>query len=205
VLAYRRLLGTALLDWQGEHQLTPPRGTRNGQRTFDQGWSIEGLRDPQPRPVVPDAALRIADDRGEGTRSFLLEYDRTSRTDKNFDKFRRYDNLVTSWWRDTKLADHSDAPYVVFICQDERQRDDFLSRADQELTGHRWHPNRRAVAARAGANARPGSGSHEAAAGDAEDLRRTQAETERLRPGAAVLEGIPAPAARPFERADTAV
>jgi Replication-relaxation len=141
VLAYRRLLGTSLIDWQGEHQITPPRGTRNGQRTFDEGWSIEGLRDPQPRPVVPDAALRIADDGGEGARSFLLEYDRTSRTDKNFDKFRRYDNLVTTWWRNTKLADHSEPPYVVFICQDEAQRDDFLARADQELTGHRWHPN----------------------------------------------------------------
>jgi hypothetical protein len=40
-----------------------------------------------------------------------------------------------------RLADHSDAPYVLFICQDEGQRDDFIARADQELTGHRWHPN----------------------------------------------------------------
>jgi hypothetical protein len=141
VLAYRRVLGPALLDWQGEHQFTPPRGTRNGQRMFDEGWSIEGLRDPQPRPVVPDAGLTIANESGEGERSFLLEYDRTSRIDKNFDKFRRYDNLVTSWWRDTKLADHSDAPYILFVCQNEAQRDDFLTRADQELTGHRWHPN----------------------------------------------------------------
>jgi Replication-relaxation len=279
VLAYRRLLGPALLDWQGEHQLTPPRGTRNGQRTLDQGWSIEGLRDPQPRPVVPDAALRIADDSGKGARSFLLEYDRTTRTDKNFDKFRRYDNLVTSWWCETKLAEHSDAPYVLFICQDEGQRDDFLARADQELTGHRWHPNHPAaphqytgrrqilfcderdihhrhtearrlppyppghparqgsdaeirgvrlpagapnparvaapspegngvaepVAGRTGANATLVSGIREAAPGNAEDLRRTQAETERRRPGAAALEGIPVPATRPFERADTAV
>ena len=29
---------------------------------LDDDWSIEGLRDPQPRPVVPDAALQIADD-----------------------------------------------------------------------------------------------------------------------------------------------
>ena len=141
VLAYRSLLGPALLDWQGEHQLTPPRTARKAQRPLDDAWSTEGLRDPQPRPVVPDAALKIADDGGEGDRTLLLEYDRTSRTDKNFDKFRRYDNLVTSWWRHTQLGDHTDAPYVLFICQDEGQRDDFLARADQELTGQRWHPD----------------------------------------------------------------
>jgi len=62
VLAYRRLLGPALLDWQGEHQLSPPRAARQAQRPLDDAWSIEGLRDPQPRPVVPDAALQIADD-----------------------------------------------------------------------------------------------------------------------------------------------
>jgi hypothetical protein len=28
---------------------------------------------------------------------------------------------------------------VLFICQDEAQRDDFLTRADRELTGHHWH------------------------------------------------------------------
>jgi hypothetical protein len=30
---------------------------------------------------------------------------------------------------------------VLFICQDDAQRDDFLARADHELTGHRWHPS----------------------------------------------------------------
>jgi len=176
-------------------------------------------------------------------------------------------------------ADHSEPPYVLFICQDEGQRDDFLARADQELTGHRWHPNHPAaphqytgrrhilfcderdihhghghvrrlppyppghparnsgdaeirgvrlpagapnparvaaplpegngvaepVASRTGAKATLGSGIGEAAPGNADDLRRTQAETESRRPGAAVLEGIPVPATRPFERADTAV
>jgi hypothetical protein len=33
---------------------------------------------------------------------------------------------------------------VLFICQDDAQRDDFLARADQELTGHHWHPTRTA-------------------------------------------------------------
>jgi hypothetical protein len=30
---------------------------------------------------------------------------------------------------------------VLFICQHDAQRDDFLARADRELTGHRWHPS----------------------------------------------------------------
>jgi hypothetical protein len=140
VLAYRRLLGPALLDWRGEYQLTPPRAARQAQPALDGAWSIEGLRDPQPRLVVPDAALQIADNDRQHARTFLIEYDRTSRTDKNFDKFRRYDNLLGSWWRHTPLADHDEPPYVLFICQNPAQRDDFLARADHELTGHRWHP-----------------------------------------------------------------
>jgi hypothetical protein len=30
---------------------------------------------------------------------------------------------------------------VLFICQDDRHRDDFIAAADRELTGHRWHPD----------------------------------------------------------------
>jgi hypothetical protein len=37
---------------------------------------------------------------------------------------------------------HGDQPpFVLFICQDESQRGQFLSAADPELTGHRWHPS----------------------------------------------------------------
>jgi hypothetical protein len=28
----------------------------------------------------------------------------------------------------------------LFVCQDDAERDDFLARADHELTGHHWHP-----------------------------------------------------------------
>jgi hypothetical protein len=38
-------------------------------------------------------------------------------------------------------ADQGEPPYVLFVCQNQAQRDDFLTRADQELTGHRWHPS----------------------------------------------------------------
>jgi protein involved in plasmid replication-relaxation len=141
ILAYRRLLGAALLEWHGEHQLTPPRSARQGQLRLNDDWSVEGLRDPQPRPVVPDAALEIANDGAQSPRLFLIEYDRTSRIDKNYDKFRRYDACVSWWWRRTELGGWGDAPFVLFICQDAGHRDDFLARADHELTGHRWHPS----------------------------------------------------------------
>jgi hypothetical protein len=117
VLAYRRLLGSQLVAWHGERQITPPREARQAQPRLDDHWSIEGLRDPHPRPVVPDATLEIADQEREETRLFLLEFDRTSRTDKNYDKFRRYDAFLAWWWRHTHLGARRDAPYVLFICQ----------------------------------------------------------------------------------------
>jgi hypothetical protein len=140
VLAYRQLLGPALLDWRGEHQITPPREARQSQLRFSEHWSVEGLRDPQPRPVVPDAALEIDHDGAAEPRHFLIEYDRTSRTDKNYDKFRRYDTFLAAWWQHTELGERAESPFVLFVCQDDAERDDFLSRADRELTGHHWHP-----------------------------------------------------------------
>jgi hypothetical protein len=140
ILAYRRQLDAALLAWHGEHQITPPRAARQAQLRLNDDHSVEGLRDPQPRPIVPDATLEIARYGSERPRLFLVEYDRTSRTDKNYDKFRRYDNYLTWWWRHTALASRPEPPFVLFICQDDTERDDFLARADHELTGHHWHP-----------------------------------------------------------------
>ncbi|MBA3261473.1 MAG: replication-relaxation family protein [Thermoleophilaceae bacterium] len=141
VLAYRRLLGPDLLEWNGEQHITPPRAARQPQLRLEDDWSIEGLRDPHARQVVPDAALEITHPAGDSPRLLLIEYDRTSRTDKNYDKFRRYDAFLAWWWRHTELAGRIEPPFVLFICQNDAQRDDFLARADQELTGHRWHPS----------------------------------------------------------------
>jgi hypothetical protein len=110
ILAYGRQLGPALLEWQGERQITPPRAARQAQLRLNDDWSVEGLRDTQPRPVVPDAALDIAHDRTETARRFLIEYDRTSRTDKNYDKFRRYENYLSWWWRHTELGERDEPP-----------------------------------------------------------------------------------------------
>ena len=140
VLAYRRAVGDALVSWEGETHIEPPREARRAQLRLADDWSVEGLRDARARPLRPDALLEVA--RGaDDVRTFLVEYDRTRRVDKNFEKFRRYDAYLTWWWRHTVSTDHGGPPFVLFVCQDEQQRERFLAAADQELTGHRWHPS----------------------------------------------------------------
>jgi hypothetical protein len=141
VLAYRRLLGGALLTWEGETDIAPPKHTRTLQLRLDDNWSAEGLRQPKPRLVRPDALLELPR-RGGRSHLFLIEHDRTRRVDKNYDKFRRYDSFLCWWWRHHPAwADRAEASFVLFVCQDEDQRDLFLAAADRELTGHLWHPS----------------------------------------------------------------
>jgi hypothetical protein len=56
-------------------------------------------------------------------------------------KFRRYDAFLTSWWRHTRFGDAEEPPFVLFICQDQHQREHFMAAADRELKGHHWHPS----------------------------------------------------------------
>jgi hypothetical protein len=141
VLAYRRALDGALLDWDGETAFEPPPRARNSQLRLDDNWSAEGLKAPRPRTVAPDAVLEIARSDGDGSRLFLIEYDRTNRVDRNYEKFRRYDAFLAWWWRHTPLVDRGEPPWVLFVCQNEAQRDKFLGAADGDLTGHLWHPS----------------------------------------------------------------
>ena len=142
VLAYRRAAGTELISWEGETPIQPPASLRRAQLRLDGDWSIEGLRDPRARPLRPDAVLEVdRDDGGEGRRTFLIEYDRTRRVDKNYEKFRRYDAFLCWWWAHSSYADAPEAPFVVFVCQDADQRAQFLAAGDRELTGLRWHPS----------------------------------------------------------------
>jgi hypothetical protein len=141
VLAYRRLLKDALLEWEGETAIEPPPAARNTQLRLDDSWSVEGLKADRPRAVVPDAVLELVGPDGEGSRVFLVEYDRTSRVDKNYEKFRRYDAFLSWWWRHTHYSQHGAPPFVVFVCQDELHRDKFLAAADRDLTGRLWHPS----------------------------------------------------------------
>jgi protein involved in plasmid replication-relaxation len=139
VLAWRRMLGDRMMGWQGECEIEPPADVRKDQPRLTDGRSVAGLRDGRGRLIRPDAIVRAARRSDGGTRAFLIEYDRTRRVDKNFEKFLRYDALLCSWWRYTELADHGVEPFVVFVCQDDDQRDTFLRAADHQLTGHVWH------------------------------------------------------------------
>jgi hypothetical protein len=140
VLAYRRTLQGALLEWEGETAIEPPPHARNAQLRLDDNWSAEGLKGAKPRTVMPDAMLEIARDDREGSRLFLIEHDRRTKLDKNYEKFRRYDAFLTWWWRHTPLLDHGEPPWVLFVCQQQVRLDKFLAAADRDLTGHLWHP-----------------------------------------------------------------
>jgi hypothetical protein len=134
VLRYRDILGDRLLDWAGpdESLLVPPKGTtaaRGGGAYRD----VYGVDDDAIRPIQPDALLEIADDNGDI--ALFIEYDRTRRVDKNYDKFRRYEAFLACWWNDV-LPEESRRPAVIFICQDEEHRDRFIDAAD-------WQPGTR--------------------------------------------------------------
>ena len=146
VLAYRRQLGEALVEWHGESAIEPPPPARNSQLMLGDNWSAEDLKLPQGRTLVPDAALEITGTETQATHQFLIEYDRTSRVDKNYEKFRRYDAFLVHWWRQSALGDREQPPFVLFVCQNEAQRDSFLAAADRELTGHHWNPSVRYTA-----------------------------------------------------------
>jgi Replication-relaxation len=141
VLAYRRALRGALLEWDGETAIEPPKPAHKGQLRLDDNWNVEGLKAQQARTVVPDAVLEIARPDRHGSRVFLIEYDRTTRVDKNYEKFRRYDSFLTWWWRHTPYADQGAPPWVLFVCQNEQHRDKFLAAADHDLMGRLWHPS----------------------------------------------------------------
>jgi hypothetical protein len=142
VLAYRRAAGDAFLSWEGETHIEPPREARAQQEVLrlDKYWSAEHLRDPRARPLKPDTVLEIARADRDGSRMFFIEYDRTQRVDKNYEKFRRYDTFLCWWWQHTSYA-YGDRPFVIFVCQDEDQCNRFMNAADRELTGQLWHPS----------------------------------------------------------------
>jgi hypothetical protein len=142
VLAYRRAAGLAFLSWDGETHIEPPPEARARQGVLSVGdyWSAERLCDPRARQVRPDAVIEVARPDGDRSRVFFIEFDRIRRVDKNYEKFRRYDSFLCWWWQHTSYAD-GERPFVIFICQDEDQRDRFLTAADRELTGQLWHPS----------------------------------------------------------------
>src|SRR5439155_10350195 len=123
-----------LLDWAGpdESLIEPPKRLDGGD-LGDAEHYVFGVEDDSIRPVQPDALLRVADAHGELV--LFVEYDRTRRVDKNYDKFRRYEALLAGWWP-RALPTETRRPAVVFICQDSEHRDRFLAAADWQLTAH---------------------------------------------------------------------
>jgi len=138
VLAYRRVVGRAFLSWEGETSIAPPPAARKLPERFEDDWSAEDLRDPRARLVRPDAVLEVEHEDGAVPWTVFVEFDRTRRVDKNYEKFRRYDAFLNWWWRDTSFVDAGE-PFVVFVCQDTAQCEQFVNAADRELTGHLWH------------------------------------------------------------------
>ncbi len=143
VLALRRAAGKRFLEWEGERTIEPPRQTREQMRHSIRhvygDWTVHGMRDERERPIYPDAVLELERKDGDGYNTYLIEFDRTRRVDKNFEKFRRYDTFLTWWWNRTPEALDLDPPYVIFVCQEEEQLRAFVRAADHELTGHHWH------------------------------------------------------------------
>jgi Replication-relaxation len=114
ILAYRAEAGESFISWEGETHIEPPREARARQGVLGVGdyWSAEGLRDPRPRLVRPDAVLEVARNDGDGAYVLLIEYDRTRRVDKNYEKIRRYDAFLCWWWQHTSFADRG-RPFVI--------------------------------------------------------------------------------------------
>ena len=110
VLAYRRAAGRLAAGLaRRDSTSTPPAEARRGPPRLDDDWSVEDLRDPRARSLRPDALLELAGDDGD-VRTVLVEYDRTRRVDKNFDKFRRYDAFLCWWSRHTPYGERDGAP-----------------------------------------------------------------------------------------------
>jgi hypothetical protein len=148
VMAYRRLVGEEIADWLGPEQGRLDVPTRYEDRRFkpmrlehaqhekyDYG-SIRDLREETFAPIVPDATLLLELDEGQRRYELLIELDRTARPTKNVDKLRRYDALVTAWWRGSdRYRGAKEPPRVVFVCGDELQAESLMRVADHEVTG----------------------------------------------------------------------
>ena len=137
VIEWRRRLGDRLLAWEGEVQIEPPSDIQKRRiRDTDAGYDIHRLRNEWAKPVRPDAVVELATKDPLRVLTFLVEYDRTRRTDKNYDKLRRYDNFLCWWAREAMVLQQT--PWVVFVCQSDEDRDRFVARAEEDMTGYIW-------------------------------------------------------------------
>ena len=85
--------------------MSSPHGRRGADKRRC-GWAATGRSKgcaTHARLVRPDAVLEVVRPDNEDSRLLSVEYDRTRRVDKNFEKFRRYDTLLCWWWSMTPL------------------------------------------------------------------------------------------------------
>jgi hypothetical protein len=151
VLAFRARVGEHAVDWLGEHEgrLEVPTKLSAGRRVaieaedlkFERYRRVRDLRAKEFGRVWPDATVTM--DMPDPGRIFdlMIELDRTKRPAKNFDKFRRYDALITGWWKHVdRYRKMGEPPAAVFVCADEAHAFSFMRAADTEVTGRLARP-----------------------------------------------------------------
>ncbi len=148
VMAYRRVAGERVTDWLGPDESRLEVPTKYIERRF-KPIGLEDVRSAMPgylqvrdlrlkrfAPLVPDATVQLYFEDSDREVDLLVELDRTRRPVKNLDKLRRYDALITGWWRlHERLQTMAEPPAVVFVCTDERQAMGLMDAADREVTG----------------------------------------------------------------------
>jgi hypothetical protein len=166
VLCFRRLVGEHAIDWRGEIEgrLEPPTKLEDGRRVrigpsdvrLERYQRVRDLRAEEFGRVWPDATVTMDMPKSGRRFDLMIELDRTAKPTKNFDKFERYDGLLTGWWRTVeRYRRMREAPAVIFICTDEFSLANFMHAADRQMTGrlaqpgtpeHNWpYPGRKRV------------------------------------------------------------
>jgi hypothetical protein len=153
VMAYREIVGESVVDWIGPDQgrLDVPTKYEPQARRFRpieieeielrRYDYVRDLKLEHPHPVVPDATLSLFFDESEREFDLFVEFDRTRRPVKNLDKLRRYDSLLTAWWRVLdRYRGRKEAPAAVFVCPDEEAVFSLMEAAHRELTGRIGRP-----------------------------------------------------------------
>jgi Replication-relaxation len=134
--------------WRGPRssRLDPPREKLRGQ------WAkltaervpvgthqrLDGLLADEFEPVRPDLTVELDLSLGGQPRrvDLLVELDRSRRASSNYEKFVRYDALITGWALSLpRYKAIGEPPVVVFVVEDDDKARQFLGAADTRVTG----------------------------------------------------------------------